>query len=264
MGSKENTQEKSKIIDRRRVLQTSAVGLLSGLAVTGAASPVAGQEEDEEEEDEEEEDEEEEDEEEEDEEEEDEEEEDEEESNGPSCEGAPTMSRTSVTTPNSRITRDDPAVVEANFRPDPTVPDDCTIMVDLEFSFADAGFQWGGGAEWDQATSDLVVGQFEVRPGEVRDIRAQLHTQGAEEGDSVTVTADYEIWYEGSRDQSVQQSGIRHTIEVEEPNPTDAEPGEDEDEASFDEVPGFGITSALAGLGGAAYMLKSRLSENSE
>jgi len=169
------------------------------------------------------------------------------------CEGSPTMSRTSVTSPNSRITTDDPAVVEANFRPEPTIPADCTIIVDLEFSFTDAGFQWGGGADWDQATSDLVVGTFEVSPGEIRDIRAELHTQGAEAGDQVTVVADYELWFEGNRENSVQQSGIRHTISVESPNP----PEEEDNTVAFS--PGFGLGTALASLGGASYLLRRRL-----
>lgn len=181
-----------------------------------------------------------------------------------SCEGAPTMSRTSITTPNSRITNDDPAVVEANFRPDPTMPEDCTIMVDLEFSFSDAGFQWGGGADWDQATSDLVVGTFEVRPGEIRDIRAELHTQGADEGDDVTVVADYELWFEGNRENSVQQSGIRHTIDVEAPNPAPQEAEEDESSVVDFSVPGFGVPATIAGIGGAAYLLKSKVTSNSE
>jgi len=179
------------------------------------------------------------------------------EEDGTICEGSPTMSRTSITSPNSRITTDDPAVVEANFRPDPTMPEDCTIFVDLEFSFSDAGFQWGGGADWDQATSDLVVGTFEVRPGEVRDIRAQLHTQGAEAGDSVTVVADYELWFDGNRENSVQQSGIRQTIDVEEPNPPPEESEEEEDTESS--IPGFGFPAALAGLVGTGYLLKSKL-----
>lgn len=175
----------------------------------------------------------------------------------PVCEGSPTMSRTSVTSPNSRITTDDPAVVEANFRPEPTIPEDCTIIVDLEFSFSDAGFQWGGGADWDQSTSDLVVGTFEVSPGEVRDIRAQLHTQGAEAGDQVTVVADYELWFEGDRDNSVQQSGIRHTITVESPNPP-----EEEEDNTVAFSPGFGIGTALASLGGGLYALKRRSTGN--
>lgn len=180
------------------------------------------------------------------------------------CEGTPTMSRTSVTTPSSRITSDDPAVVEANFRPDPTIPENCTIIVDLEFSFTDAGFEWGGGANWDQATSDLVVGTFEVRPGEIRDIRAELHTQGAEAGDDVTVVADYELWFEGNRENSVQQSGIRHTIDVEESNTPPEEQQvetEEEDEDTTLSVPGFGIPSALAGISGAGYLLKSKLTD---
>ena len=213
-------------VGRRRLLQaTTAVGVASitGLSSTGAVSANETVDDDEE----------------------------------VSCEGSPKMSQTSITSPQSRITTDDPAVVEANFRPDPTLPEDCTIIVDLEFSFSEAGFQWGGGAEWDQSTTDLVVGTFEVRPGEIRDIRGELHTEGAEEGDQVTVVADYEIWYEGNQENSVQQSGIRHTIEVESPNPYEEE--EDEGQTTVDSVPGFGIPAALTGLGGAGYLLKRRL-----
>lgn len=183
------------------------------------------------------------------------------------CDGAPSMSRTSITTPSSRITTDDPAVVEANFRPDPTIPEDCTIMIDLEFSFADSGFQWGGGSDWDQAASDFIVGTFEVQPGEIRSIQGELHTQGAEEGDQVTVQADYELWFEGNREDSRQQSGIRHTIDVEAPNPPSENGDTDEDQdsgVSIDATPGFGISSTLAGIGGAGYLLKSKLSSTED
>lgn len=242
---------------RRRILQTSAVGLITGSAISFGATTTSAEEnetdpddaaDDETEVDEDED--------------EDETEPDDEEA-PPACDGAPSMSQTSVTTPNSRITSEDPAVVEANFRPDQMIPDECTIVVDLEFSFTDSGFQWGGGAEWDQATSDLVVGTFEVNPGEIRDIRGELHTQGAEAGDSVTVVADYEIWFKGNPEESVQQSGIRHTIEVEEPNPAPEDP--DAEEAGiFDSIPGFGVLGALAGIGGAAYVLKSNVAGDDE
>lgn len=176
------------------------------------------------------------------------------------CDGSPQMSQTSVTSPQDRITSDDPAVVEANFRPDPTISDDCTVFVDLEFSFTDAGYQWGGGAQWDQATTDLLVGTFEVQPGEIRDIRGELHTNGAEPGDTVTVVADYELWFEGYQENSVQQSGIRHTIEVEEKNPAE-ENGESGEYAS---IPGFGVSAAIAGVMGAGYLLKQRIRDDTE
>lgn len=183
---------------------------------------------------------------------------------GGDCEGAPTMSQTSITSPQTEITTESPAVVEANFRPDPTIPEGCTIIVDLEFSFNQAGFQWGGGADWDQSTSNLVVGTFEVRPGEIRDIRAELHTQGAEAGEQVTVVADYELWFEGTPEESVQQSGIRHTITVGEPNPYDGENQEDSDGFVIDvSTPGFGVPAALAGLGGGLYALKHRATGDS-
>ncbi|GAB7017838.1 PGF-CTERM sorting domain-containing protein [Halostagnicola bangensis] len=237
---------------RRRVLQTSVAGLLTGTAISVGSTPISAQENETDADDETADNET------ETNDEEKEEGADEEEEESTTCDGSPSMSRTSVTTPNSRITTEDPAVVEANFRPDQMTSDECTIIVDLEFSFTDSGFQWGGGAEWDQATSDLVVGTFEVRPGEVRDIRAELHTQGAEAGDSVTVVADYELWFEGNLEESVQQSGIRHTVDVEEPNPAPEEP-EDDDETTAESVPGFGVPGALAGIGGAAYVLKSKL-----
>lgn len=230
---------------RRKVLQSLSVGLVTGTAISVGSTPISATDADEATDTETETN---------DDDDEEEAQNDDADGASPACDGSPSMSRTSVTTPHSRITSDDPAVVEANFRPDQMIPDDCTILVDLEFSFTDSGFQWGGGAEWDQATSDLVVGTFEVRPGEIRDIRGELHTQGAEAGDSVTVVADYEIWFEGNPEESVQQSGIRHTIEVEEPNPAPEEPdGED------DSIPGFGVPGAIAGVGGAAYILKSKL-----
>jgi hypothetical protein len=140
-------------------------------------------------------------------------------------------------------------------------------MVDLEFSFADSGFQWGGGSDWDQAASDFIVGTFEVQPGEIRSIQGELHTQGAEEGDQVTVQADYELWFEGNREDSRQQSGIRHTIDVEAPNPPSENGDTDEDQdsgVSIDATPGFGISSTLAGIGGAGYLLKSKLSSTED
>lgn len=243
-----NTDSNTTNYFRRKILQASTAGLIAGTTISISSSPISAQENETDERNEsdggetETSDQE-------------EVENTEDDEQSTICAGSPSMSRTSVTTPNSRITSEDPAVVEANFRPDPMISDECAIMVDLEFSFTDSGFQWGGGAEWDQATSDLVVGQFEVRPGEIRDIRGELHTQGAEAGDSVTVVADYEIWFKGNPEESVQQSGIRHTIDVEEPNPAP----ENDDESTGDSVPGFGVLGTLAGIGGAAYVFKSKL-----
>jgi len=134
------------------------------------------------------------------------------------CQGTPQMSQQSIALLDDTISADSGATVEANFRPEPTLPEECTIVADLEFSFSQSGFQFGGGSNWDQATTNLLVGTFEVRPGEIRDIRAQLYTNGAEPGDEVTVVADYELWYEGHRDNSIQQNGIRRTITVEAAN----------------------------------------------
>lgn len=166
---------------------------------------------------------------------------------GDACTGTPQMSQQSITSPQNRITADQPGVVEANFRLDPTLPENCQVVVDLEFSFSDSGFQFGGGAEWQQATTDLVATQFTVSAGEIRDIRAEIQANGAEAGDDVTVIADYEIWYEGDRENSVQQSGIRHTLEVEEEEPDDAN------------GPGFGIFAAISGLLGAGLLAGRRL-----
>lgn len=130
------------------------------------------------------------------------------------CQGEPLMDRSSIAVPNPTITEEEGASLVANFRPDPTLPEDCTIVVDLAFSFPNNGFQFGGGASWEQSTADLVVTQFEVQPGEIRDIRAQIYTNGAEPGDQVTVLADYELWYKGDRENSNQQT-VREIIDVE-------------------------------------------------
>jgi hypothetical protein len=151
------------------------------------------------------------------------------------CEGQPQMSRTSITSPQNSITTDDPAVIEANFRVDPTVPEECTIMADLQYTFSQNGFQFAGGSDWEQAASDIATTTFEVSPGEIRSIDAEIYTNGAEAGDEVTVVADYELWYEGDRDNSRQIRGQRSTLTVEEPNPQ-PEDGEsetaDDDESS--------------------------------
>jgi len=264
-------QDTDTVINRRSLLQASAAGVATGAVVTGATVPVAGQEngtetgstnetqeepadgETQEESTSQE----------------TQEESTNEESSGGSCDGAPSMDVTNIFSPASKITRDDPAVVEANFRPDPTIPEECTIMVDLTFRFVDNGFQWGGGADWDQSAGNIAQGTFEVDPGEIRRIEGQINTAGAEAGDTVTVTADYELWFKGNREDSRQQTGVRNTIEVEEPNPPEnsGEGQESEDtevSGSFDATPGLGIGSAIAGVGGAAYALKSKLTGDAE
>ena len=187
------------------------------------------------------------------------------------CTGAPTMSRTSITTPQEAITTVTPATVEANFRVDPTVPEECTVNIDLQYSFAQSGFQFGGGSGWEQAATDIVATTFnDLQSGEIRSIDAQIHTNGAEVGDEVTVIADYEIWYEGNRDESFQQSGIRETVAVEainEPDGSSEDGGnEEESEEATDgteiNLPGFGIPSSIAAVGSVGYMIKRRLDAN--
>lgn len=177
------------------------------------------------------------------------------------CEGPPTMSRNSITSPQNRITAEKPATVEANFRVDPTVPEGCTVVVDVQYSFTQSGFQFGGGSGWDQSATDIVATQFDdLQSGEIRSIDAQIYTNGAEVGDEVTVVADYEIWFEGNRENSLQQSGIRKTVTVEAVNTPD-EDGEDEDEGTSIEAPGFGLGTALAAVGSAGYIIKRRLTD---
>ena len=142
------------------------------------------------------------------------------------CEGNPQMSRTSITSPQDTITTETPGVIEANFRVDPSVPEDCTVVVDVEYSFTQSGFQFGGGADWEQSATDILATRFDnLGSGEIRSVDAEVYTNGAEAGDELTVIADYEIWYEGNRENSVQQSGIRKTIQVEEPNDGGTGPG---------------------------------------
>ena len=261
-------QNDDTVINRRSMLQASAVGLATGAALTGAAVPAAGQENETEEESTNETTEEESTEEESTEEESTDEETEEE--TTPDCEGTPRMAIQDINTPSTRITQDDPAEMIASFRTDPSVPQECSVTVDLTFRMVEDGFQFSGGTDWDQNTASFVNTQFSVDPGEIRDLSALIHTQGAEEGDQLTVVASYELWYEGDRENSRQQE-IRNTIQVEDPNPAPeggegSESGDDESEVSgsFDATPGLGIGSAIAGVGGAAYVLKSKLTGDSE
>lgn len=180
-----------------------------------------------------------------------------EEESGETCDGAPKMSRTSITTPQGRITNEKPATVEANFRVDPIVPEDCPVNIDLQYSFSQSGFQFGGGSGWEQSATDIVATTFsELQSGEIRSIDAQIYTNGAEPGDQITIVADYEIWYEGNREESVQQSGIRKTVDVEAVNePEDSSKNESESSLT-DQTPGFGITGSLAALSGVGYGIK--------
>lgn len=145
------------------------------------------------------------------------------------CTGNPSMARTSITSPTKTITEDETGLVEANFRVSENVPEDCTVIVDVQFSFAQNGFQFGGGADWDQSATDIVATEFTLASGEIRSISAEMLTNGAGPGDEVTVVADYEIWYEGDKENSSQVSGVRRTLQVDEPNTgTDSTGGEDD------------------------------------
>lgn len=163
------------------------------------------------------------------------------------CEGAPQMARTSITSPQNTITTEQPAKIEANFRVDPNVDPECTVVVDLQYSFSESGFQFGGGANWEQSATDIVATRFDsLNSGEIRSIDADIHTNGAGVGDEVTVIADYEIWYEGDRDNSVQQSGERHTVEVQGPNELDDGDGPDILEMILDNLAIIGLVFVAA------------------
>jgi hypothetical protein len=77
----------------------------------------------------------------------------------------------------------------------------------------------------------------------------------------VTVVADYELWFEGNPEDSIQQTGIRQTISVESPNPPEGEESQDDSEGGSIsvETPGFGITAGIASLLSAGAVAKSRL-----
>lgn len=129
------------------------------------------------------------------------------------CEGTPQLARVSITSPQNQITDDQVGVVEANFRVDENIPQDCTVVVDLQYSFSQSGFQFEGGSDWEQSATDIVATQFELGAGDIRSIDAEISSNGAEVGDEVTVQGNYEIWYEGDRDNSHQQT-VRKTLEV--------------------------------------------------
>jgi len=137
-----------------------------------------------------------------------------------SCEGSPTMARTSITSPQNVITEETAGLIEANFRVSENVPENCTVIVDLQYSFAQSGFQFEGGSVWDQSATDILATEFTLSSGEIRSIDAEIAANGANVGDDVTVVADYEIWYQGDRENSRQISGVRQDFEVQEPGST--------------------------------------------
>jgi len=132
------------------------------------------------------------------------------------CEGEPQFARLSITSPRDEITTERAGLIEANFRVDENVPENCTVVVDLQFSFSQSGFQFEGGSNWEQSASDILATEFEMSSGEIRSIDAEISANGADIGDELTVVADYEVWYEGDRDNSRQVSGIRQSFTVEE------------------------------------------------
>lgn len=132
------------------------------------------------------------------------------------CAGTPTMAQTYITSPRNVITADSPGLIEANFRAGETVPEDCPIVVDLQYSFSQSGFQFEGGSFWDQPRLDIVTTEFTVSPGEIHSIDAEIAANGASVGDNVTVVVDYEIWYQGNRDDSRKITGIRRDFQVQE------------------------------------------------
>ena len=198
----------------------------------------------------------------------------------PQCTGSPRMARTSITSPQGSITADRPATVEANFRVDPNVPEGCSVVVNVQYSISKSGFQFSGGSDWDQSATDIVATEFDgIRPGEIRSISADVEARGADPGDEVTVVATYELWYAGSRGDSVQQT-TRETITVDSVgggsggddtsdddsvgggSGGDGTGGDDSDDTVSVEIPGFGIPSSVAALGSAGYMLKRRLTDD--
>jgi len=140
----------------------------------------------------------------------------------PTCEGSPTMARNSITSPQDALTTETAQLIEANFRVSENVPEDCTVIVDLQYSFAESGFQFEGGSSWDQSATDILATEFTLSSGEIRSIDAEIAANGADVGDDVTVVADYEIWYEGDRENSNQVSGVRQEFEVQEPGSLNA------------------------------------------
>jgi hypothetical protein len=172
------------------------------------------------------------------------------------CDGQPRMSSIDVVSVDSKITPEQAGTVEANFRVDPNSPADCDIIVDIEYRLMDDGFQFVGGADWQQSASTIVATQFTLGSGEIRSISAQILPNGAEVGDEVTIVADLELWYEGNREDSRQIKGVRSTLTVTDetatpspsPTPTPQQNGDDSDNQQDNQA----TTSSGGGGGGGS------------
>lgn len=170
------------------------------------------------------------------------------------CSGSPAMAQTSITTTDQTITDSSPARVEGTFGVDQSVSQQCSVMMNVEYSFTEPDFQFSGGSDWEQSDSNSVATQFEgIKAGETRSISTAVTADEADPGDEATVVATYEIWYKGNRGDSIQQT-TRETITVEDGST-------DDNGSSAVKVPGFGISVSLTALLSAGYILRRRLND---
>jgi len=172
--------------------------------------------------------------------------------NNSTCDESPGIQLASLTTLNNEITTNEPGIIEASLQPEQIISEECTIVCDLELSLSNSKFRWDVSGEWDLATSDILVSRFEVQPGEIYTIQGEIHTQSTEVVDSVTVFADINIWFEDNPEESIQKFQLQQRVNVEEP-----------DDDIDDTIPGFNVLSSIIGIGGAAYVLKSKLTDDS-
>jgi hypothetical protein len=97
----------------------------------------------------------------------------------------------------------------------------------------------------------MATARFEVQPGEIKDIRAEVYSQNT--GDR-SVTADIEYWPTGHQDMAREIDGITLTFDVQEPvtpsEPTTTTSADDAGSGITDGGGLFGNTSVLVVAGG--------------
>lgn len=177
------------------------------------------------------------------------------------CDGSPEIKRINLDLRNPVITAEEPGKLVFVLRPDTSLPDECATIVDIMFQIEDLGFQWASTSTGNAPTTDLVSTTFNIPPGEIRTISDEIHTMGAEAGDTATVNVYYEVWLEGNREESINEECLGLRIEVEEQNPAYEYELNKDSTSNSDNAPGFGILSAITGLCGAANVLNRRIDE---
>jgi hypothetical protein len=148
-----------------------------------------------------------------------------------------------------------------------SITNECPVVVQISFNIPNDMYYQGTSAS--SSGQGLQTEVFEVNPGETASFTSTLYSN--QPGDR-TVTADVQYFPEGQPEDARSIDNLILTFDVQDPVPKEELPDSNDAGGSSPEDggngnggdgfgPGFNIGVALAGLGGAGYLLKRRLDE---